>query len=507
MLYKYILFLRSFLGLRKRDFLKFSHISFYKLLVLIILTGSIFELKGQVPGSLFMLHENFHAQIVNPSYQRDDNAVIIAFPALAGFAVRNFGTKPLANLDFKRLTPEEIASIADKDFEKRDISHLSESAWLPLVYVSLPVEKGRLSFYVKENVNSWIKYPGNAVLFFKDGNLPEIVPVYYSGNINALEMGYLEAVLGITKSFNEKTVFGIRGKILFGRSLAELHNMNFAIEPLPDGSQVMLSMKGTGKLSIPSKILQDEEGRIQLVEKENAVRKYISNFRNPGFAFDVGFTFDLSASTQLTLTLADLGFVWYRYGTYQFWQNEEDVTSETNVAEILNVTEGEDYILPVSTLLNAKGSSKDVYRPFAREKNIFHGTAPKINLHLQHFFTENFSAGITNQSVFYQNNTINVLSGTVLQQFGEFKVFGGTSLYGIQNLTVGGGIQWESRFSQIFVAADNAPAVFKPLENKSFSVSAGINLLLNKEPELAVKKASGRKGKISPYYPFYRKYK
>ncbi len=181
---------------------------------------------AQLPGHLFLLDDNFHAQITNPSYQRNDDGVIIAFPGLSGLALGNFGNTAINDFDYN-LSPVEVTG--EPDFfnnEGKSLSHLSENLWSPLVYVSLPVKEGRFSFYLKENAASWITFPGRSVLFFGNGQFPETFHNYRSGNINAQLTGYLEAGFGITREVNSSLTAGIRGKLLFGSAFARLDDWN-----------------------------------------------------------------------------------------------------------------------------------------------------------------------------------------------------------------------------------------------------------------------------------------
>ena len=63
------------------------------LVKILLLSGFIqfivISAKGQMNGALFMLEDNFYAQIQNPSFMRQDNSVTIALPGFAGFSFRN----------------------------------------------------------------------------------------------------------------------------------------------------------------------------------------------------------------------------------------------------------------------------------------------------------------------------------------------------------------------------------------------------------------------------------
>ncbi|HPE78015.1 MAG TPA: hypothetical protein PLC80_18110, partial [Draconibacterium sp.] len=76
------------------------------------------------------------------------------------------------------------------------------------------------------------------------------------------------------------------------------------------------------------------------------------------------------------------------------------------------------------------------------------------------------------------------------------------------DITFGGGIQYESTHLQFFMATDNLIAFYHPANNRTFSITAGICLLLNRNKESDTVKKNGfkkGKGETSKELPFYRK--
>ena len=95
-----------------------------------------------------------------------------------------------------------------------------------------------------------------------------------------------------------------------------------------------------------------------------------------------------------------------------------------------------------------------------------------------------------------------------MQSWPNFSAFGNLNLHQANNVSVGGGFQYEGDFFQAFLATDNIFAFYHPANNKTFSVTAGVCILLNhkkvrtaENDEKGIKK---RKGKISPDLPYYK---
>ncbi|NCB06892.1 MAG: hypothetical protein EOM73_01855 [Bacteroidia bacterium] len=172
------------------------------------------------------------------------------------------------------------------------------------------------------------------------------------------------------------------------------------------------------------------------------------------------------------------------------------------MAEVINIGTAEDYVLPLSTVLNAKGILHEVYRPKVEERAFFQTISPKLYLHYRQILSPTFSLGITSQT-FFQRNSFHILSASVSKSAGNFQFLGGLSLQGIQRVTLGAGLQWTNSVSQFFVVTDNLMALSQPGSRETFAVSLGMNLLLNQP---AKKKTQQRTGNFSPYRPFYRNY-
>ena len=112
-------------------------------------------------------------------------------------------------------------------------------------------------------------------------------------------------------------------------------------------------------------------------------------------------------------------------------------------------------------------------------------------------------------SIFFQkNNFQNILTVSAMQSWPNLSVFENLNLHGASDVSIGGGIQYEGDFFQAFFATDNLIAFYHPANNKTFSVTAGICILLNHkrtvDPEKSNKGLKKRKGKISPELPYYK---
>jgi len=165
---------------------------------------------------------------------------------------------------------------------------------------------------------------------------------------------------------------------------------------------------------------------------------------------------------------------------------------------------------PFTLFLDTKEEIRDVFRPVADTAKSFKNISPKAIVNLTHKINDTYWFGITNQSMFRKNFFWNTLTFSATQNLPNFSVFESVNLYGTKSLTLGGGVQYEGKSTQVFLAADNIIAFYHPAANKTFSLTLGMCFLLHNEKNeksADPKNGSGvkkSKGKIYPWRPFYR---
>ncbi len=477
---------------------KLAHI-FYPVVLLIIsnmaFSGKVFS---QAAGSLFMLKNNFHAQLLNPSFMRTDDAIVISIAGMAGATVGNSGNFELSDILAKNSTGD--LSLNFKQFYDAGNLQSSLTNWssIPIVYVEVPTLNGRLSFYYNEKVQSSLDFSLNES-YFESKNNPELnFRSFNTDDINYSGLGYKEFAVGYSQDINKKISLGIRGKILFGAALTEVEDWGFGVYENNNGDGFELKHQGTGKISLPVTINLDMKKRVNYMNSDNIFGTYLGSFQNPGLGFDLGATIYLSAKSQLAVSVTDLGGIWFRHNTMRINQDTSFVFSETESYEYINTETGVAYIDPYDMILKTKDTEPYLYRPVIDTTSFVQPLIPKTSIHYQYNISEKLMVGITEQAAFFKNSFLNIATISSLQKAGGFSIFQNVNLYGKSTLTFGGGVQWEGQFLQLFAATDNLLAVGHPTRNESFSMSFGIYLLLNKTES---KKVS--KGNFSPYLPFY----
>lgn len=461
-------------------------------------------IEAQNDGSLFMLPDNYQAQILNPSYFNDEG-IILALPGFAGLSLSNEGNFRLTDLAHTNSTGQMIYDLGHFSENGPSINRNSIHFSLPLLYVGVPVRDGMISFYLQERVNTSFKIPMNSIAMINNGNLSEEYHNFHSGNIDSKILGFHELALGYARRLNDKLRFGVRGKLLFGEMFFQMNNWNLSLETSPDGNETRFTSQGSGLGSIPFPLILDSKNRFQDIEVKNIIANYLS-VRNPGLAFDGGITIDLSEKRQFSASVIDLGLIFFSNKSWDFYQN---YTYDFHGIDISNSTNSklgtDEYVSPFYVMNSLKDSLKNGISPTFNSSQFLRGPAPQIFLHYQNKYTESFIFGFTNHTVLQKTYLLNTLSFNALKQFGNFSIVGDASLHGLSNITLGGGLQWNIPFAQLFVFTNNFLAIYHPAAQKYYAISFGLNFLL-KESNGKTRREHSREGEFSKYLPFYKKY-
>ena len=491
----------------KRRCLKIQKLTFILLFLSLLISGKSI---AQITGSLFMLPNNFYAQMYNPSYMRTDKGIEISVAGLGGLSFINQGNFKISDL----ITTPFGSPVLDIEnfYESIDKNNfIRQNGSVPVAFISIPLKNGVVSMYYKENINSVFKFRKNVAEFLVNGNLEPEYKNFNTGAVKLLTNGYREFALGYAKKINRKLNVGVHAKLLFGAAYLDGDKWNIRIETSPDGGVIKFVSEGKGRMVLPVPVLLHADSTIFSVESENAREKYFKEYQNPGFAFDLGATYQLNKNDKISVSVRDVGAIWYKHNPMAIKEDEKFSYFGFDLVSAVRFPEEPGYTHPLYLIDLVKDSLGYVWHPRVVESRIVAGLGPKTVLHYQHAFSKNHSFGVTNQSAFQKNNFQNIFTLSALQSWANLSVFENVNLHGVSDVSIGGGIQYESNFLQFFMATDNLFAFYHPANNKTFSVTAGICLLLNhkkeKDPEEINKGIKKRKGKISPELPFYKRLK
>ncbi len=482
--------------------------------IAILLTNFYVACFGQTTGALMLLPDNFYAQMMNPSFMRDDKATEIAVPGLAGLSFKNTGNFKIS--DIISVTAEGNPVIDFNRFynnNKKTLNYyLSQQIQIPVAFVSFPFKEGYLTASFIEHVRILNRGHSNIIHFLQEGNVVPENQFFESGKIYSSIWGIHELALGYAKKASENLSIGLRGKLMFGAAHMSTNNFEFGILTEDSGRRVILLSSGSGRIAHPFKQTINSSQQITNIETQNLAKEYFTNYKNPGLAFDFGATLAIDNSRLVSFALLDIGAIWFRKNSIRLILDGKYEFEGFDLGEPLYDVNGNQIISSLESVLQTKDMIRNVYRPLVDSTRFLLPLAPRSVLHYQFDLTGNTQFGITNQTVF-QRHLLNTLTFTALQKPGAFSVFESLHLHQLASITFGGGVQYTGRFAQVFLSAENLLAFYHPANNRTLSLSLGMCILLNhekpsKEPKNSKKKSFRRgRGKISPYFPFYRQIK
>lgn len=454
-----------------------------------------------------MLPNNFYAQMYNPAYMRTDKAIEISIAGLGGFSFINQGSFKISDLittpvGSPVIDPENFYNnIPNNNFFRQNLS-------VPMAFVSVPLNKGVFSFYYKENVSSVLKFKKDVIEFLINGNNKPEYQDFNTNAMSALTSGYREFSFGYATKKNKKLDVGIHAKILFGAALLDADNLNFGIKTAPDGNDISFVAGGKGNLMFPLPVRLRSDSTILSFEGDKVFSKYMKEYKNPGFAIDLGLNYQINEKDKISVSVRDLGLIWYKdKSMIMNWVGEYNYIG-FDLIHAIRWPEEPGYVDPVRLIDLVKDSLRNTWHPKVVEESFAFGLGPKTMLHYQHDFSDFLSVGVTNQSTIKKNNFQNILTLSALQQWSYLSVFENVNIHGASDISIGGGIQYEFEYAQFFLATDNLIAFYHPANNRTFSVTAGICVLLNNKREKEPKNKTGsfkkRKGKFSRELPYYK---
>lgn len=474
------------------------HINSLKILLFVILSGTTLGGLAQGIGSMMLLKDNFYAQLFNPALFRDDSAIELAIPGFAGVTIGNTASFRLSDLIRQQNGGGMVVDIEHFLSRNQKDPRISDWAEIPYFYFGIPVRNSRLNFSIKENIHATGKLTTEVVNFLVEGNDDGSFQSYNTDDMHVNAVGFREFSVGYSTSYNKSIKVGMRARLLFGSVSVKLRDWSYGIETVESGEKVVLSSKGEGFLSLPYPP-NIKDNKLYGFQTDRLIERYLKSFGNPGFALDMGLSYQEEGPHRIDVSIRDLGDIWFRENSYQMDQDESFEFVGFDLSNSLNGTDGA-YIDPRDLVQYTKDSVRNVIRSGIEPSRFFRVLAPKLLLHYSYTWNEKFAAGITNQSVFYLENMINALSASASQRFGRLTLMENLTMYGTDHVVMGAGMQWENRIAQFSIATDNILALYHPAGQKSFALTAGVCFLINKP-----KAEKDRKGSFSGELPFYEK--
>lgn len=476
------------------------HILFLFQLLILLVPGKV--AVSQINGSVFIKPDNFYAQLYNPAYFRTDEAVAFTFVGLSGASFINQGNFEIADVITLNANNDPRVDFPNFYEASKQRNYIRQDLTLPILFAMVPFKNGYASFFYNENLSAYSLIHQDAIAFLSNGNIPDDYRNFDSEEIKLAGIGYREFAFGYGKPLNNFLNAGVRIKLLFGAAQADSKYWSYGVKTSPDGEIITLSSLGTARMMLPVPVNLRENNSIQSLDSENAIAKYFGEYGNPGFAVDLGFSYQNNERHFFSGALRDFGFIRFGSNSYDVTQNDSFDFIGFDLLNAIRYPEEPDYTNSNELVKLIKDEIREVYQPTLEKRKYTYMMPVKtlLHYHYQHSTRHIFAA--TSQMSF-SKNYYSVFTLSALQNWANFQIFENLSIHNLNDLTIGGGLRYVGTHAEIFAATDNLIAFYHPAENKTFSISFGVCFLLNHKKTVNEEKFSPRKGKISPYLPFY----
>jgi len=229
----------------------------------------------------------------------------------------------------------------------------------------------------------------------------------------------------------------------------------------------------------------------------------LTNFGNPGFAVDLGFSNKISKQLELSVSLIDLGFIAWRTDISSFSENGRFLYRGINLDDPLNTPPTTSDVHGLLTSLS--DSIANAFQPDSINTTFSTLLPAKIYIAGEYKFTEDLTlGGVARIRVF--NNMIHT-SFTASANAALSRRFSLSASYSVMESTFDNlGMAFAYRVGpvQLYAASDNLISFFQPSSARNMNLRLGINLIFKDETKQRKGVFNRRPARSAPGCPLER---
>ncbi|HWR99180.1 MAG TPA: DUF5723 family protein, partial [Prolixibacteraceae bacterium] len=347
-----------------------------------------------------------------------------------------------------------------------------------------------IEFGWKKDVNffafSWTEREFSEPFFTKSlanliyyGNAPYVGTNYHSGYFGVTAQHYREFTFNYARELNKKISVGVAGKLLFGMSAVKTSGLNFVAGMPASGDLIDLGASGKVFISAPVDIQVTNNNRF-IANSYYDTKSYLTNFGNPGFAVDLGFSDKINKQLELSMSLIDFGFVSWKTDLSSFSENGKFLYRGINLDEPLNTppttTDVYDLLTSLSDSLAVAFHPDSINTSFT--------TLLPVKLYIAGEYKLNENVTIGGVARFRMFNNMIHTSFTASANAALTEKFSLSASYSVMESTYDNlGLAAAYRIGpvQLYAASDNLVSFFHPSSARNMNLRLGINLIFNDE--------------------------
>jgi len=352
-----------------------------------------------------------------------------------------------------------------------------ESAALTILEGGYKNDKNFYAFSLSEREFAQFFFHKNLIDLINYGNYPYVGQTYYSGNMGMGAQHYLEFAFNYSHDLDKKLTVGAAAKILFGMGAVQTKKVSFKATTPANGEY--LDATAIGRVNISAPVDFDYNPGNGLISSVNSLpnyslKNYLSNFRNPGIAVDLGFAYRVNTRTELSASVIDLGMIGWRSHVTRLNESGNFLFSGIN----LNDLNQNPLVIDALDVLG-----REVKTAFAPDTT---GTSFSTLLPAKIYFGVDYK--LSNTVSVSGLSRVRIIGSTVrtsLTATANAYLLNGLSLtasYSVMESTfdnLGLGVGIKTGPFQIYAATDNLISPFFPAKARNMNLRIGINFIFN----------------------------
>jgi hypothetical protein len=461
-------------------------------------------------NTLYLMHSIPQSIQLNPAILNPCR-IYIALPVISSIrqCSRNtgFGFHDAIHTGSGTLSGTYYLDLDNLDKKLRRMNYSLANADIDLLGVGFAVKDWYLTFMISNHGSFQLSYPHD-VASLKDGNwnvdTGSAIPINLS-NLGVNTTIWNSIGLSASKEFTEGLRIGFRFKYLNG--MANISTSKSTIKLNTTSDPITLDAEVNYKInsSIPVALGYGSSGLVNNVDFTPATHNLLGNYifnGNRGMAIDAGLIYDLDDATQISASITDLGFFWWKKNVNNFTGNGSFIFQGIDLDQYMN-NPGQNDLLEA-----LKDSLLNSFHASTTTKSYI--TAPPLNIYggITRELLPNIKAGAMTWIEVNGKHLRPSLSLSL--NFTPFKAFAATVSYTLMNNKfdqVGAGLAFGRRGAQFYILTDNIPVRFTkdvsgsllwPYNARMLSLRFGLNLFFGCEDKV---KGKGGGAGSSKHFP------
>jgi len=449
----------------------------FNTLIVLLAAFSFTAASGQTSQVLYYMNlPQNHS--MNPAL-RPTNSVYVGLPVVSGFNLTvNNNFLNFSDLIIKGQSSDSLITFLHPDYNvDQFISKLNKknsvSPEISVQLFGLGFAAGNNYFFldINDRVESNVVIPKDLITLMLKGNEG------FAGStidLNALRLDarwYREIGVGMSRSFN-KLRLGIKGKLLFGIANMSVSNKDLGIHVNDDYSHT-LNADMTVNFSAPVNVYTSNNNKIDSIAFDDSrfntgsgIRSLLMQTGNPGFALDMGATYELNDKIELSAALLDLGFIsWQKDVTKLVAKSHFDFSG----LSMVDVLKGDKTFKEVGDEMT--DSLKNAFSVSSTNSGFSTWLPASLTLGGSYKLTKDITMGVVSYSRFIGRQVREAVTVSANANFGS--LFSATLGYTMSNHradNIGAGIAFRGGITQFYIMTDRIPVSWTKLKGDSSAI-------------------------------------